>query len=354
MNLHDIGFDEWFVAQRAKLPDSDFEVARISAVDRERYLVLGEHGEVPAEITGRLRFGAESPLDFPAVGDFVLVQYHNTNSLAIVQSLLPRRTVLCRKTAGKRVAFQLIAANLDLAFVVQACDADFSVRRLERYLVMINEGSIEPAILLSKSDLVDAAELAQLRTSIHEAGIETEPLVLSNETGVGLDQVRELLQPGRTYCLLGSSGVGKTTLLNHLAGKEAFLTGAVREHDGKGRHTTTRRQLVVLADGAMMIDTPGMRELASIGAESGIDDSFADITALAQDCRFKDCTHTNENGCQVLAAVAGGQLGEERYLSYLKLARESAYHQLSYLEKRRQDRAFGRFVKSVLKDKKRR
>jgi ribosome biogenesis GTPase len=352
MGLKDLGFDSWFEEKREELRKPGNSVARVTAVDRDRYLVRGEKGEILAELAGRVMFSAESSMDFPTVGDWALVQYQNSDTLAIIHDLLPRRSILRRKAAGKKVDYQLIAANINVAFIVQACDSDFSLPRLDRYLVMIREGHIEPMILLSKSDLVDEESLGQMVGGIERAGISCDIIALSNETGHGLDQVRNALERGRTYCLLGSSGVGKTTLLNHLIGREAFETKSVREKDGKGRHTTARRQLIILDNGAMAIDNPGMRELGVIGVDTGIDESFSEIRELSKSCRFRDCTHTNEAGCAILMAIESGELSEERYSSYLKLMKESEYHQMSYVEKRKKDREFGQFIKSVMKHKK--
>ncbi len=349
MNKSNLGFDQWFDDRLAEIQIPDSGAVRVTAVDRDRYLVHDGEAEIPAELTGKLRFAAESSLDLPTVGDWTLAQHHNNNTQAIIHAVVPRRSVLKRKTAGKKVDFQLIAANIDVAFIMQTCDTDFNLSRLDRYLVMIAEGGIEPVILLSKSDLIGDTELQQRITDIKRAGIDVKTIALSNTSGAGLDQVRQQLRPGRTYCLLGSSGVGKTTLLNRLTGDDSYETNEVRERDGKGKHTTTRRQLIILDQGAMLIDTPGMRELGTIGADTGIDDSFTDIVALARQCRFTDCTHLNEDDCAIMAALASGQLGEQRYQSYLKIRKESQYHQMSYYEKRKKDKALGKMYKSVMK-----
>jgi ribosome biogenesis GTPase len=352
MNLTDLGFGEWFREKQAALEHAEFRPARVTTVDRDRFLVRNESGESAAEITGRLRFSAESSMDFPAVGDWVLVQFHNDETLAIIHELFPRKSVLSRKSSGKKIDHQLIAANIDTAFIMQSCDSNFNIRRLERYLIMVLDGNIEPVILLSKSDLLNEEEIAERISDIESAGIDAQAIPFSSETGDGLEQIRRMLNRGCTYCLLGSSGVGKTTLLNRLTGRETFETNPVREGDGKGRHTTTRRQLVAVDCGALLIDTPGMRELAIIGADAGIDDSFSDIAALSAGCRFNDCDHTDEAGCAVQAAIENGTLSSERLESYLKLVKESEYYQMSYVEKRQKDKQFGKFVRSVMKHKK--
>lgn len=352
MGLKELGFDEWFQQKREELHDPECSVARVTAVDRDRYLVRNEKMEVPAEISGKLMFSAGSGEDLPCVGDFALVRYHNADTFAIIHGLFPRKSVLQRKSAGKKIEYQQIASNIDFAFIVQSCDFDFNLRRLERYLVMANEGRIEPVIILSKTDMIGPADLDRMISEIRQAGIGAGVISLSSVTGLGLDEVRQALRKGKTYCLLGSSGVGKTTLLNKLMGREAFETNTVRGKDGKGRHTTARRQLIVLNGGAMFIDNPGMRELGIIGAGAGIDESFADIRELSGRCRFNDCTHTRESGCSVLAAIENGELSRDRYRSFIKLVRESEYHRMSYVDKRKKDRKFGRFVKSVLKQRK--
>lgn len=351
MELTDLGFDSWFHDKQEERHRPDLRVARVTAVDRDRYLVRSESGESHAELSGRLMFSTESAMDLPAVGDWALVQYHDSDSLAIIHDLLPRKSILRRKSPGKKVDYQVIASNIDVAFVVQSCEFDFNLRRLDRYLVMIREGRIKPMILLSKSDLISESDLQTRLGEIGQAGIGAETIALSNKTGSGLGDVQRALERGRTYCLLGSSGVGKTTLLNHLMGREAFETNEVREKDGKGRHTTARRELVVLDTGAMVIDNPGMRELGVIGVESGLDESFADILRLSERCRFRDCTHAKEKDCSVLEAIGTGELSKERYQSYLKLMRESEHHRMSYSEKRKKDRKFGQLIKSVMKHK---
>jgi ribosome biogenesis GTPase len=351
MELTALGFDCWFEQYSAPLLQPGHSIARVTAVDRGAFLVRNQDTESYAELSGKFRFAVEDAIDLPCVGDWVCVQRHASGGSAIIHDVVPRKTFLRRKCPGKTVDFQMIAANIDVAFIVQACGYDFNLGRLDRYLVMANEGAIEPWIILTKTDLISPEQLDQAIGQVRRTRISTQLLALSNTTGVGLHEFRKLLAPGGTYCLLGSSGVGKTTLINRLIGRDAFDTKAVSE-TGEGVHTTARRQLHILDNGAMLIDTPGMRELGLLVTSDGLGDTFAEIREHSASCRFANCTHTEEPGCAVLLAVENGILSEDRYQSYLKLRKETEYHDLSYVEKRRKDRAFGRFIKSAKKSMK--
>ena len=325
-------------------------IARVAAVDRDQYIIRNTEGELPAELTGKFAYTRNTSIELPCVGDWVHVQYHDQASRASIHNVLPRKTFLRRKRPGKNVAFQMMAANIDTAFIVQSCHVDFNVSRLERYLVMVREGHIEPVIVLTKADLITAETLEEQVEQIRRAGIDARIIVLSHVTGTGIDEIQALVQKGKTYCLLGSSGVGKSTLINRLLGHAALETGAV-SHTGEGRHTTTRRQLVELAQGGLLIDMPGMRELGMLDVTQGINEQFADIQTHAAHCRFANCTHTTEPGCAVLSAMAQGELDAGQFQDYLKLKKESEFHDMSYHERRKKDRTFGKHVRAVLKTK---
>jgi ribosome biogenesis GTPase len=347
MKLSDFGFDPWFEAHVPEFSLDGCGFARVCAVDRGSYLIRDESREVPAELSGKLAYQTESSADLPCVGDWVTARYHNQDAAAIIHRVFPRKTFLRRKTPGKNVDIQMIAANVDTAFIVQSCHFDFNPRRLDRYLVMAADGRVEPMILLTKTDLI-APEALDRQLAILRSATQASVMALSNVTGIGFEEFQRTLSPGKTYCLLGSSGVGKTTLINRLIGQEAFETQAV-SGTGEGIHTTSRRQLIVLGGGAMLIDTPGMRELGIAGADDGIDTSFEDFAVLAARCRYADCTHEHEPGCAVRAAVEQGDLPEERYANYLKLKKESAYYEMSQQDRRKKERAFGRFMKKAKK-----
>lgn len=349
--IKEMGFNQWFQDQVDPDRLMAGQIARVTAVNREMYTVSDGRKDVPAEITGKLMFSADSALDFPAVGDWVYVQLYNKATSAIIDEVLPRKSVLKRKTSGKKIAYQLIASNIDTGLIVQSLDANFNLRRLERYLVMIHDARIQPVVLLSKSDLLSRADVGAKITRIRSLLPDATVAAFSNKDQAGMDTVQSLLKPRQTYCMLGSSGVGKTTLLNNLLGHDQFATRTIRDKDGKGRHTTTGRQLIRLPGGALIIDTPGMRELGNIAVEAGIEETFSEITRLANQCRFGDCSHTQEKGCAILAALSAGDISNERYESYMKLARESAFHEMSFLEKKQKDKAFGKMVKTVMKNK---
>ena len=351
MKLSDLGFDPWFEASAVDMRQQGQGIARVSAVDRNAFMIRNERGEIPAELAGRFYFHVESAVELPCVGDWVSVQYHNDGTSAIIHGVFPRRTFLRRKRAGAEVDYQMIAANIDLAFIVQSCHFDFNLPRMNRYLVMAADGRVETIVVLTKTDLISPDALQQNLAAIGKAGITTRVIALSNISGAGFDQFQQVLMPGRTYCLLGSSGVGKTTLINRLIGRDALDTKAV-SGTGEGTHTTARRQLIVLDNGVMFIDTPGMRELGLLGAGEGVNKGFEDIIALSRACRYADCSHTQESDCAVLAAMTQGELSEERYFSFMKLKKESEHYEMSYLDKRKKDRAFGRFIKTVKKDMK--
>jgi len=348
MKLKDLGFDRWFDTHFDALRQDGHDIARVSAVDRGSYLIRNELRELPADLAGKFYFRVEASVDLPCVGDWVTVHYHNDDTMAIIHRVFPRKTFLRRKCAGGNVDFQLIAANIDIAFVVQACHFDFNMKRLDRYLVMAADGRVKPIVILTKTDLISHRELEQKLAAIKQSGVISEVFALSNITGSGFDEFQRSLVPGKTYCLLGSSGVGKTTLINRLIGRNTFNTNAVSQ-TGEGTHTTARRQLIFLNQGSMLIDTPGMRELGLLGAGDGINQGFEDIIGLSGKCRYANCGHTQEPDCAVLAAVTNGELSEERYSSYIKLKKESEYHEMSYVDKRKKDRAFGRFIKSAKK-----
>lgn len=350
MGLTELGLDPGLEGHVNDLVALDLSAARVTAVDRGRYLVHNGEGEVPAELTGKLLHLAGSSVDLPCVGDWVGVRYRDAGTQASIHCVLPRRSFLRRKAAGRDVEFQMIAANIDVALIVQSCHFDFNIPRIERYLVMARDGRIEPVVLLTKTDLVSPEALERLIAQIRLVGVGAPVFCLSNVTGEGVDQVRALMAPGKTYCLLGSSGVGKTTLINRLLGDGDLETGAV-SHTGEGRHTTTRRHLTRLANGALLIDMPGMRELGMLGADVGIEETFADVAALAGQCRFSDCTHDREPGCAVRAALERNDITEQHLRNYLKLRRESEFHDLSLSERRNKDKAFGRFMHHYKKHK---
>lgn len=350
MNLEELGWSDWFEDKLDESMTSEYKLARVTAVSKDKYLIRNEVDEISAEITGKMLFGAESNLDLPTVGDWVYVQYFNQNTFAIINGILPRRSLLKRRVAGKKIDFQPIASNIDLAFIMQSVEFDFNLRRLERYLTMVNESDIQFVVLLSKVDLISPEELEQKVSKIVSSDPEIKIVSFSNKTRQGLTDIQMLLKTGKTYCLLGSSGVGKTTLINRLIGEDRFETDAVREKDGKGRHVTARRQMILLEKGGLIVDTPGMRELGNIGVDSGLKETFSDIKILSQDCHFNDCKHVSEPDCAVIKAVKDKELSEKRYQNYLKIRKESNFNAMSYLEKRNKNKAFGKYIKTAKKD----
>ena len=345
MTLKSLGFDPWF-ATRTRGMDGRV-LARVCAVDRGSYRIRNESGEAEAELCGKLSYLTDRAEDLPCVGDWVSAQYYDNGRAAFIHEVLPRRTFLRRRAAGESGAEQMIATNVDTAFIIQACHFDFNPNRLERYLVMAAEGGVEPVVLLTKTDLLGPGEPERMRALV--AAVTTARVVeVSSVTGAGYDELRTALQPGKTHCLLGSSGVGKTTIVNRLLGLDTFATRAV-SGTGEGTHTTTRRRLILLDSGAMLIDTPGMRELGVLGGGGDVDAGFGKLAELAAACRFADCTHQREPGCAVRAAMERGELPPERFANYSKLKKESDHAAMSALDRRRKDKAFGRMVRSVQK-----
>lgn len=353
-----LGYNDFFASSAQPFLEQGFAVARIIEENRESYVVRNDLVEVGAEVSGKLRFTASSREDFPAVGDWVVVSLFE-NSSAIIHCVLPRRTTIARKAAGNRTEKQIIAANVDVAFIVQGLDDNFNLRRLERYLVMVRDGGVQPVVLLSKVDLCSPEDLRLLIQEAQMTAPEVQIVEYSGVTGAGLDRVHSLIDYGKTICIVGSSGVGKSTLINRLVGQDLLPTQEVREADSHGRHTTTRRQMIILQDGGILIDTPGMRELALWQTDGSLDATFPEIVALAEGCLFRDCSHVHEPDCAVRTAAENGTLDAGRYESYLKLSKEaelvaSQATVAGRLEKKRKDKILSKTIKRFYKSKGRR
>lgn len=316
--LERLGWSPKFAAALNEFPG--FQPGRVLAEHRSLYQVALEEADVSARITGRLRYESESSAELPAVGDWVALQ--PSGDSASIHAILPRKSKFSRKVAGEKTAEQVVAANIDFAWIVTALDQDFSLRRIERYMTLVWESGASPVVVLSKADLCDRPE--QLAGQVEAVTLGT-PIHLTSSLDQGsVDALRRYLEGNSTVAMLGSSGVGKSTLINTLAGETLQETGAVRG-DGKGRHTTTYRQLLCLSGGGSIVDSPGMRELQLWGDGSGIEDTFGDIEEVAGLCRFDDCRHDREPGCEVRRLVEEGRLPRERLESYHKLQRELAY-----------------------------
>lgn len=300
----------------------DCTIGRILSKERGMYRLICEAGEWTAEISGKMRYHAQSAADFPAVGDFVVVDCSDPQGHAIIHDILPRKSVFLRKAAGRAHTEQVVAANIDTVFLCMSLNQDFNMRRLERYLSVAWESGAVPVVVCTKSDL--CADLARYIRAIEEIAVGTEILVTSGLEADGADVLFPYLREGKTVALIGSSGVGKSTLINRLLGENRLETNGLR-NDDKGRHTTTRRELFLLQQGGMVIDTPGMRELGLWESGEGLERTFADIEALAAGCRFHNCSHTNEPACAIRDAISKGVLAEERWLSYQKLKSEMEF-----------------------------
>ncbi|MFA5104512.1 MAG: ribosome small subunit-dependent GTPase A [Candidatus Margulisiibacteriota bacterium] len=325
--------------------------ARVVAQYRGKYRVAAKDKEYWAEVTGKTIYMADSSADFPVVGDIVeIIELDRDN--AVIRYTKPRKNFLKRKAAGTH-GTQPIASNVDTAFVVQAVDRDFNLNRFERYLALIKSCGIKSVFILNKTDLISKDELDE-KISLINGRFENIPLICTSISDKdSLDRLTNSIASGQVHCFLGSSGVGKSSLINALLGSELMATKEISIHTKKGRHATTHRELFVLKNGGMMIDNPGMREIGLADADSGLHDVFSDIEKLSSGCRFMDCTHEHEPGCAVLAAVESGELSREKYDSYLKLKKETAFFAMTEIEKRQKDKGFGKMVNSVMKLKKR-
>tara|TARA_R110000868_G_scaffold368227_1_gene631187 strand:+ start:10232 stop:11374 length:1143 start_codon:yes stop_codon:yes gene_type:complete len=350
MTLEDLGFNSLAKTAIENEVQDGLELGRVVVEHKERYEVQTSSGAYNAEITGSLRFSAESRADFPTVGDWVNLSIYDDET-AIIVKVLPRFSSLERQAVGKFGECQLIASNVDVAFIMQAVGHDFNLNRLERYLTICNSSSIKPIVLLSKIDLISADELAQLINSISERLPSILVIALSNESLSGYEELNNHINSNNTYCILGSSGVGKSSLTNNLLTNSKMEVSEVSESNSKGRHTTSHRELLILPQGGVIIDTPGMRELGITTDSSGVDETFDQINTLSNNCKFSDCSHTEELGCAILEALDKGELDQESFNNFHKLKREQAHFSRTTHEKRAKDKKMGKLYKSIIQEK---
>lgn len=352
IDLKNLGWSDFFEKSMEPLTAQGFQAGRVIIEHRDCFTVLTENIELTAEVAGRLLFTKNSTADLPKVGDWVALQIFDGGGNAIIHEVLPRKTKFSRQAAGKKVDEQVIATNIDVVFVVQGLDDNFNMRRLERTLIPVNESGAKPIIILNKSDLCEDIESKVLEAEETAKGAKV--LALSAKDDTGLTALKDCIKGGETFAFVGSSGVGKSTLINKIVGEDILKTNEVREGDSRGRHTTTRRELIVLPEGGCLIDTPGMREIQLWQADEGLNETFSDIDELAEGCYFSDCTHTREKKCAVLAAVESGDILASRHESYMKLQKELKFldTKKSTYEQRKKDKELGKLYKRIQNENK--
>ena len=345
IKIEDLGYGTFFESNRKKLKLDSFSVARVVVEHKGAYRVQNTSGEYLAKITGKQLFNALSREDYPAVGDWVAITELDKER-AVIHKVLPRRTIMKRKYSGKNKT-QIIATNIDVAFIIESIDRDYSLNRFERYFAIANNGGIKPAIILNKIDLISKEELDSKLNQIKKRFSDIDVFPTSTITDEGLDELKTYIVRGKTYCFLGSSGVGKSSLINKLIGKNIIKTENINLRTGRGKHVTTNREMYFLRNGGIVIDNPGMREVGMTDTSIGIDSLFDEIITLAKKCKYVDCTHTHEPGCEVLSALKSGELDESKYSNYISLKKEAGYYKMTELEKREKDRQFGKFIKKA-------
>ena len=320
-----MGLEQWGASEQYYKIASvhpEYELGRVISQEKDLFRLVMDKEECMARVSGKFRYNVSAISEFPSVEDFVLVEHSFKDDVALIHKVLQRKSVFIRKAAGKNCMEQVVAANIDTIFLCMALNGDFNIRRLERYLSIAWDSGAVPVIILTKIDLCD--DLQAKRFEIENVAVGVPVMEPSGLTGDGLQQIKQYLQKTKTVAFIGSSGVGKSTLINRLLGEECLKTNTIRKDD-KGRHTTTHRELFLIPDSGMVIDTPGMRELGMWKAGKGIEHAFSDIEKLAEKCRFHNCIHTSEPGCAVRAAMEGGMIDEERLKAYKKLKAENSY-----------------------------
>ena len=298
-----------------------------------------------------MRFSAKDRSDFPAVGDWVAISEYDENKV-LIHAIFPRKSIIERQAVGKFGEKQIIATNIDYAFIVQSVDRDFNINRIERYLTICYASSVKPIIILNKIDLINDSQLKVILDTA-KGRIKQVPIIaISNETQVGYDKLFNYIIKGNTYCLLGSSGVGKSTLINNISGKSIMKTDSISLSTNKGKHITSHRELIILENSGILIDNPGMREVGITDAIIGLETTFETIIKISLSCKFKDCTHIHESDCAILQAVRVGKIDKASYDNYLKMEREKIHFESSITERKKKDKDFGKMVKNYKKDKK--
>jgi ribosome biogenesis GTPase len=345
--IEELGWDDFFESNRVKLELDVFQVARVISECRGGYRVKNAEGEYLAKISGKQIFKASLRVDYPAVGDWIAISKLEETK-AMIEKILPRKTVMKRKYSGKDET-QIIATNVDVAFAIESFDRDYNLNRFERYFAAASEGGIKPAIILNKIDLISKEELVLKFLEIRKRFKNIEIITASTLSDNGLDALKKYLVKGKTYCFLGSSGVGKSSLINKLLGGDKIKVGNIGGRSGRGKHTTTSREMYFLENGAIVIDNPGVREMGMTDISAGVDNLFDEIVILAKKCKFTNCKHISEPDCAVLAALRAGKLDEDKYANYIILKKETAYSQMTKVEKRAKGRQFGKFVKKQKK-----
>lgn len=351
IHLTDLGYNDFFASAQKDLQLTQETVARVIAEYRGAYRVKGSNGEYLAKITGKQMFTAKGREDYPAVGDWVVIETLAGEKNAVIREILPRKTILKKKYSNTD-NYQIIATNIDIAFVVASMDRDYNLNRFERYLVLVNDGGIQPVIILNKIDLITEIELSTRITEIKNRFSGVDIILTNAISDKGQDELAKYIKRGKTYCFLGSSGVGKSTLINKLLEVEEIKTRKINLTIERGRHTTTARVMYFMENGGILIDNPGTREVGIADADTGLGNIFSEIESMSTKCKFSNCTHTHEPDCAIVEAIEKGQLNKDKYENYHRLKRESRFYKMTKVEKKAKDRKFGQFIKKVLEQRK--